>query len=119
MNPSTVENAWVVLPRAEQAARVKRVVREHFGLSPAELQKRIRPQEIVWPRQIAFYLCRELIHGSSLNEIAKWFGEPPFDHGTILHGCNKVEDRMTTETAVALLVEELSQRVNRLFPSDG
>ncbi len=62
-----------------------------------------RHQEIVWPRQIAIYLARELTD-SSLAKVGKFFGGR--DHSTILHGFNKVSEKIETDEALLWEINE-------------
>lgn len=50
------------------------VVAEHFGISPEDIASRKRTAELVQPRQIVMYLCRQLTE-SSLQNIAKTIGK--------------------------------------------
>jgi len=63
-----------------------------------------RNQEIVWPRQIAVYLARELTNNSLAN-IGEFFGGR--DHSTILHGYNKVSELLETDEEVLWLINDL------------
>ena len=62
-----------------------------------------RNQEIVWPRQIAIYLSRELTN-SSLAKIGEFFGGR--DHSTVLHAYNKVSERLETDEATLWLIND-------------
>jgi chromosomal replication initiator protein len=59
----------------------------HFGLSRAELLSRSRAERVVWPRQAAMYLCKELT-AHSLPAIARAFDGR--DHTTVLYACKRV-----------------------------
>ena len=63
-----------------------------------------RSQEIVWPRQVAIYLCRELTD-SSLAKIGEYFGGR--DHTTVLHGYNKVGELLGRDEKTLWLVNDL------------
>jgi chromosomal replication initiator protein len=79
--PMTVELAQEVLkdvfPQGElpevSVERIQETVVERFGISMQELTGDRRSQQIVYPRQVAMYLCRELTD-SSLPKIGKKFG---------------------------------------------
>src|SRR5215217_9726318 len=62
--------------------RIQETVSDRFGLSLDELCGEKRSQSIVYPRQVAMYLSRELTD-SSLPRIGKEFGGP--DHTTVMH----------------------------------
>jgi len=60
-----------------------------FRANPTDLIGPKRNKEIVWPRQVAIFLARELTD-MSLAQIGKFFGGR--DHSTVLHAYNKVSD---------------------------
>ncbi|HEY7207892.1 MAG TPA: chromosomal replication initiator protein DnaA, partial [Gaiellaceae bacterium] len=62
--------------------RIQRLVCERFSVSFGELTGDRRSQNIVYPRQVAMYLSRELTD-SSLPKIGKEFGGR--DHTTVIH----------------------------------
>lgn len=49
-------------------------VAEHFGIRPEDIKGKKRNSEIVFPRQIAMYLCREII-GIPLKSIGTIMGK--------------------------------------------
>ena len=53
-----------------------------------------RKRDVVLVRQVAMYICRELLENSSLPMIGRFFGKR--DHTTALHACRKVEERIAT-----------------------
>ena len=59
----------------------------HFGLTREELLSRSRAERVVWPRQAAMYLCKELTE-HSLPTIARAFAGR--DHTTVLYACKRV-----------------------------
>ena len=60
--------------------------------------------EFVYPRQIAMYLCRELI-GMTLPSIAKLFGGK--NHTTVIHAIKKVNEEILTSGETKRLIENL------------
>lgn len=86
---------------------VQQVVSEHFSLTVPELIARKRTRELVFPRQVAMYLCREMLN-SSFPSIARAFGGK--DHSTVIHACNKVRAQMK-DSALEALVNELAARL--------
>jgi len=85
-------------------------VAEHFDLRQSDITGRRRPENIAFPRQIVMYLAREMTE-SSLNAIGEALGGR--DHGTVLHGCRLVKDRMEVDPNVRKLVEHLKQTLSR------
>jgi chromosomal replication initiator protein len=59
----------------------------HFGLTTDELVSRSRAERVLWPRQAAMYLCKELTE-HSLPAIARAFAGR--DHTTVLYACKRV-----------------------------
>jgi chromosomal replication initiator protein len=83
---------------------IQKLVGERLGVSKEDLVSKKRSRNIVVPRQIAMYLARRLTN-SSLMEIGKAFGGR--DHSTVLHGCSKIDQLMTSSDATMALVNEL------------
>ena len=63
------------------------IVAEHFGLTPQDIASQKRTKEIVYPRQIAMYLCRDML-ATPLQTIGSFLGGR--DHTTIIHGADKI-----------------------------
>ncbi|MDZ7379322.1 MAG: chromosomal replication initiator protein DnaA [candidate division KSB1 bacterium] len=90
--------------RAVTAPRIQQTVAEHFGLKPSELRSRRRQRAVVFPRQVAMFLCRELTD-ASLPEIGRHFGGR--DHTTVLHSCTKIARMEESDESVARLLWQL------------
>jgi chromosomal replication initiator protein len=88
-------------------SRIQTLVAEHFSLSVPQLTANTRIQEIVHARQIAMYLCRELLN-ASFPSIARAFGGK--DHSTVIYSCSKIRDRMS-DNAMQALVNELGTKL--------
>ena len=69
-----------------------------------------RPENIAFPRQIAMYLSRTLTD-SSLSVIGEAFGGR--DHGTVLHACRLVKDRMEVDSNTRQAVNYLESQLRR------
>jgi chromosomal replication initiator protein len=116
--PMTVELAQDVLrdvfPQGEAAQvsieRIQDEVSERFGLSKEELIGDKRSQNIVYPRQVAMYLSRELTD-SSLPKIGRHFGGR--DHTTVIHATSKIARLIREDRSVYNLVQELTARVKQ------
>ncbi len=76
---------------------IQKKVAEHFDIRLADMTSKRRPENIAFPRQVAMFLSRELTE-SSLNTIGEAFGGR--DHGTVLHACRLVKDRMEVDAGV-------------------
>jgi chromosomal replication initiator protein len=104
-----------VFPQGELAAvsirRIQETVSERFGLSLDELCADKRSQNIVYPRQVAMYLSRELTD-SSLPKIGKEFGGR--DHTTVIHATSKIARLIKEDRSVYNLVQELTARIKQV-----
>jgi len=89
---------------------IQKKVSEHFDIRLADMTGKRRPEHIVFPRQVAMFLARQLT-GSSFNEIGEAFGGR--DHGTVLHACRLVKDRMQVDTQVRHIVHFLEKQLLR------
>jgi chromosomal replication initiator protein len=88
--------------------RIQETVSDRFSMSIAELCGDKRSQNIVYPRQVAMYLSRELTD-SSLPKIGKEFGGR--DHTTVIHATSKIARLIREDRSVYNLVQELTARI--------
>ncbi len=104
-----------VFPQGEAAEvsiqRIQELVSERFQLTMNELCGEKRSQNIVYPRQVAMYLSRELTD-SSLPKIGKEFGGR--DHTTVIHATSKIARLIREDRSVYNLVQELTARVKQV-----
>jgi len=89
---------------------IQKKVAEHFDIRLADMTSKRRPENIAFPRQIAMYLSRQMTE-SSLNTIGEAFGGR--DHGTVLHACRLVKDRMEVDSNVRQVVHYLEKQLMR------
>jgi len=89
---------------------IQKKVAEHFDLRLADMTSKRRPENIAFPRQIAMYLTRQLTE-SSLSAIGEAFGGR--DHGTVLHACRLVKDRMEVDPSVRHTVGLIEKKLMR------
>ncbi|NQT21887.1 MAG: chromosomal replication initiator protein DnaA, partial [Candidatus Omnitrophica bacterium] len=87
---------------------IQRKVSEFFNISFQDMKTKKRTQTVVYPRQIAMYLCRDLTN-LSLPEIGGYFGGR--DHTTIIHACNKIEKALESKESVREIVNKLLRRI--------
>ena len=91
--------------------RIQELVSDRFSLSIEELCGDKRSQNIVYPRQVAMYLSRELTD-SSLPKIGKQFGGR--DHTTVIHATSKIARMIREDRDVYNLVQELTKRIKQV-----
>ncbi|MGH7967918.1 MAG: chromosomal replication initiator protein DnaA, partial [Limisphaerales bacterium] len=76
---------------------IQKKVAEHFDIRLADMTSRRRPEAIAFPRQIAMFFSRQMTD-CTLNFIGEAFGGR--DHGTVLHACKLVRDRMEVDSHI-------------------
>ena len=124
MASSKLEKKDVTLELAEQALKdiispneqkvitpdyIISVVAEHYHVTVTELCGNKRSSKIVMPRQIAMYLCREILD-TSLKTIGKNLGNR--DHTTVMHGIEKIENELKTNENLKNSIDILKKKIN-------
>jgi chromosomal replication initiator protein len=89
---------------------IQKAVAEHYDVRLADMTSRRRPASIAFPRQVAMYLSRTLTKGS-LMEIGEAFGGR--DHGTVIHACKKVGEKIGSEPGLKETLERLEAQLRR------
>lgn len=87
---------------------IQKIVAEYFNLKIHDLKARGRSKNLVFPRQIAMYLSREMTN-YSLPELGGYFGGK--DHTTVLHACNKIREMVSNNTEVDALINQLVVKI--------
>ncbi len=87
---------------------ITEMVAREFGLKTSDLKARKRTATIVYPRQIAMYLARELTD-FSLPEIGRFFGGK--DHTTVIYGYDKIKDKLLHDEKLRNLVNRLTRQL--------
>jgi chromosomal replication initiator protein len=94
-------------PQAGQSLSIERIqdrTSQALKLAPETLTSARRSRQVVYARQVAMYLCRELTD-QSLPAIARRFGGR--DHTTVLHAHRKVQRQLLVDQATRELVDNL------------
>jgi len=73
---------------------IQQVVADEFRIKPNDLKAKDNSRKVVYPRQLAMYLCRELAR-ASLPEIGRAFGGK--HHTTVLHSIEKIQVAKASE----------------------
>ncbi|MBQ8815377.1 MAG: chromosomal replication initiator protein DnaA [Lachnospiraceae bacterium] len=84
------------------------VVSEHYKCSPTDIASKKKNKEIVFPRQVAMYLCRTMT-ACPLQQIGKYLGNR--DHTTIIHGHDKISKELETNEVLANTIEILKKKI--------
>ena len=89
------------------SSQIINLTASHLDLSPADILGSRRAQEVVTARQIAMFLCRELLN-SSYPELGKVFGGK--DHSTIMYAVKKIKEIQKVDQNMHKLLTELRNK---------
>lgn len=87
---------------------VQEAVAAKFHIKVSEMKSRRRTKALVYPRQVAMYLSREITQ-QSYPEIARHFGGK--DHTTIMHACRQIEKARESDPGLQGTLEELKRQI--------
>ena len=85
---------------------IQKAVSDQFGLRPGEIKAKNNSHSIVFPRQIAMYLAKQLTE-ASLPEIGRQFGGK--HHTTVLHSVDKIAEARKTDKDLNRLLNKLTE----------
>jgi chromosomal replication initiator protein len=94
--------------RPRSLTEIQEAACRHFDLSPEELLSPSRAARVIWPRQVAMYLARELT-GESLPAIGRHFGGR--DHTTVLHAWRRTAAKIHTDSTSRQAVDRLREQL--------
>ena len=98
-------------PREITPQLILDVVADHFHVSAADILSSKRQSEIVLPRQIVMYLCRD--NGNfSLKTIGKFLGGR--DHTTIIHGADKIQAEIEKNESLSSTIDTIRKKISPL-----
>ncbi len=87
---------------------IQRRVADYFNLELTQMRGARRQRSILYPRQLAMFLCRQLTE-ASLPEIGQAFGGR--DHTTVMHAVEKISREIAQDAHKKQLVAHLNQLV--------
>jgi chromosomal replication initiator protein len=83
---------------------IQKAVAERFQIKPSQLKEKSNMKKVVYPRQVAMYLVKELTN-ASLPEIGRAFGGK--HHTTVIHSINKIEKERHIDPELNRLLHNL------------
>ncbi len=98
-------SAGLSVPTIQDAAA------REWGVTSEGLKSKTRTKALTTPRQVAMYLCRELL-SLQLVEIGNAFGGR--DHSTVIHSLDRVATEVGRDTQFARRVENLRSTLGKL-----
>ncbi len=87
---------------------IQKLVCEYYHVPYEKLMTKTRKREVVLARQITMYLAKKFTK-NSLKNIGDHFGG--FDHTTVIHSCNTVENLLETDMEYKENLQEVQQKV--------
>jgi chromosomal replication initiator protein len=114
--PITLEIAQQRLKDSLSASRqsnlsmdnIIRVVSNYFSLTPNDLKGKKRSQNIVFARQLAIYISREMTDYST-TELGQEFGGR--DHTTAMYSIEKIKCKLLTDPTLETTVESIKRSI--------
>jgi chromosomal replication initiator protein len=100
-----------VPPTTITVATIQQVVSREWGVTPDGLRSKTRTKQLTVPRQVAMYLCRELL-ALQLVEIGNAFGGR--DHSTVIHSLDRVAEDMATEPGFSERIQKVRTMLESL-----
>jgi len=89
---------------------IQEAVASRFHLKISDLKSKRRTKTLVYPRQIAMFLCRTLTD-ASFPEIGRDFGGK--DHTTIIHACKQMEKSQEADNTLRTTIESLKEEIGK------
>lgn len=87
---------------------IQEVVSKYFGIDIKDLKSSKKSNDIVFPRQIAMYLCRSVAN-ASFPKIGDEFGKR--DHTTVMHAYKKIDKEIKTNPNTKLIVDNVKKNL--------
>jgi chromosomal replication initiator protein len=92
---------------------IQQAVANEWGVSVEGLKSKTRTKTLTVPRQVAMYLCREVLT-LQLVEIGNAFGGR--DHSTVIHSLDRVNELLLHDGPFKMKVEKVRQTLETLHP---
>lgn len=86
-------------------------VEKYYRLSKGSLVSKKRSKDIALPRQVAMYICREILDDPSFPKIGEEFGGR--DHTTAMHNVNKIREDIEVNPELAATVKEIISNIKK------
>jgi len=104
MAKKVLKNILIENSREITIEKIQKKVAEHFQIKVNDIKSSKRLKSIVFPRQVAMYICRNMTN-LSYPEIGAKFGGK--DHSTIIHAIKKIERNMQEDIQIKTIIEKL------------
>jgi len=88
--------------------KIQKVIAAHFNIKIVDMKSKKKTKTLVFPRQMAMYLCREVLK-LSFPEIGRLFGGK--DHSTVIYACNVIEKQKEKDPNTGYLLEDVLKKI--------
>ena len=96
-------------PREITPQLIIEIVADHYGVTVDQMISSSRQKIISRPRQIAMYLCREMVD-TPLNAIGALLGDR--NHATIIHGANIIADEYSKNEDFRNEIDAIKKKIS-------
>ena len=96
-------------PREVTPQLIIEMVADHYGVTVDQMISSSRQKIISRPRQIAMYLCREMVD-TPLNAIGALLGDR--NHATIIHGANIIADEYNKSETFKNEIDSIKKKIS-------
>jgi len=90
-------------------ALIQKVVADQYKITTDDLRARSNMRNVLVPRQIAMYLCKQLTR-KSYPEIARQFGGK--HHTTVIHSVEKISKTLSSDRELESMIKRLTALVS-------
>jgi chromosomal replication initiator protein len=87
---------------------IQKIIAEHYRLNTNDLKGKKKTKNIVFPRQLAMYIAREITDYST-TELGQAFGGR--DHTTVMHSIDKIKGQLLTDPNLESTIESLKRLI--------
>src|SRR6266404_1286285 len=94
---------------AVSVPRIQKTVADHYKVTVDNLRVRSNARHVLFPRQIAMYLCKRLTK-ASYPDIARQFGGK--HHTTVIHSVEKIEGLIAKDSELGATVKRLIESIS-------
>jgi chromosomal replication initiator protein len=102
----TLKNILPEQDRRPAGPEIVKYVAHRYGLKVSEIKSRSNARQIVFPRQVAMYLCKQLTE-LSFPEIGKLFNNK--HHSTVMHSVDKIGELRGEDPDLDRTLEEIQR----------
>lgn len=83
------------------------VVANYYQINVNDLKSKKRSKEVVLPRQVAMYLCRNLLN-MTFKDIGDFFAK---NHATVIHAYDKTKEEIAGNSNLEMTIKNISERL--------